>query len=214
MDSWSYFQASWDLAPLHLIALFVLLLVVLALRRAKVEKPGAIISLRPSRVVDNDRVVIFDFDGVLTSQESCGGSVRSAAQRRRIFGGAERLELLEVFLEELSQSARLGMVSRNQRAVIQQALGPMAQFFGAELIFGREDFELAVPKSQVIETILERNCLARKDLLFIDDMFLNVSDVSQHCKVDTMHVRKCGMDIWDFEYVLTWARNAMDVRGT
>ncbi|CAJ1458318.1 unnamed protein product [Effrenium voratum] len=213
MDSWSYFQASWDLAPLHLIALFVLLLVVLALRRAKVEKPGAIISLRPSRVVDNDRVVIFDFDGVLTSQESCGGSVRSAAQRRRIFGGAERLELLEVFLEELSQSARLGMVSRNQRAVIQQALGPMAQFFGAELIFGREDFELAVPKSQVIETILERNCLARKDLLFIDDMFLNVSDVSQHCKVDTMHVRKCGMDIWDFEYVLTWARNAMDVRG-
>ena len=30
-----------------------------------------------------------------TRQESCGGSVRSAAQRRRIFGGAERLELLE-----------------------------------------------------------------------------------------------------------------------
>jgi len=155
----------------------------------------------------SSRMVLFDFDGVLTTQEVTGDL--SQAARCRAFGGPGRLAELEVRLEELCQHARVGIVSRNYKTVIERALGPrpdLAQFFDPTLIFGYEDCDDSMPKSSVIEAVLQENDLHRHELLFVDDSFLNISDVSQHCHVETLHIRKSGMASWDWEYILGWAR--------
>mmetsp|Transcript_71650 Transcript_71650/g.167789 ORF Transcript_71650/g.167789 Transcript_71650/m.167789 type:complete len:222 (+) Transcript_71650:49-714(+) len=198
---------AWDVDPLLLTLFFgAVATAVLALYRAHAVEPPP----RKSRIAPATpltRVVLFDFDGVLTTQEVHGPMSKSA--RARAFGGSERLRQMQGILEELSQHARLGIVSRNFVAIIQQALGQppeLSQFFDPDLIFGYEDCPDEVPKSRIVEGALQEADLHRQELLFVDDSFLNTSDVSQHCHVETLHVRTSGMASWDWEYILSWAK--------
>ena len=177
--------------------------------------------LQPFHFNSKRRVVIFDFDNVLTSQEVkevsrskalSAFSVLSALKKAFLgdaFGGEERVALLDAFLENLSQGAYLGIVSRNRREVIEASLSSVDLVRHFHFIVGREDFEDSIPKSKVIQDFLtEHPNLNKHDLLFVDDMFLNVSDVSQHCHVPTLHIRKAGgIDTWDCDYILNWARH-------
>eukprot|EP00439_Symbiodinium_sp_Y106_P057799 s647_g8.t1 len=157
---------AWDVDPLLLTLFFgAVATAVLALYRAHAVEPPP----RKSRIAPATpltRVVLFDFDGVLTTQEVHGP------------------------------------MSKNFVAIIQQALGQppeLSQFFDPDLIFGYEDCPDEVPKSRIAD-------LHRQELLFVDDSFLNTSDVSQHCHVETLHVRTSGMASWDWEYILSWAK--------
>ena len=171
---------------------------------------------------DKSQLVIFDFDNVLTAQEVTDevtedtsaftfAALKKAVLRplgRGAFGGEERLGLLDSFLQELAQHANLGIVSRNSRQVIKASLSKadLLQYF--PLIFGSEDFEDSVPKSNVILDLVTFHKVQPKDVLFVDDEFLNVSDVSQHCHVATLHIRTPGgINCWDCEYILAWARS-------
>ena len=170
---------------------------------------------------DKSQLVIFDFDNVLTTQEVTDVEVHAASFSfaalkkavfrplgRGAFGGEQRLGLLDTFLQELSQYANLGIVSRNSRKVIRASLSTadLLQYF--PLIFGAEDFEDLAPKSKVISDLVTFHNVKPDNVLFIDDMFLNVSDVSQHCHVATLHIRTPGgIDCWDCEYILAWARS-------
>ena len=116
--------------------------------------------------------------------------------------------MLSTFLGTLAQDANLCIVSRNSSSVIRKALASVDWLRYFVVIYGAEDFDVSVPKSQVIGDLMSLHRKEVDEVLFIDDMFLNVSDVSQHCHVATLHIRTPGgMDVWDCEYILAWARS-------
>jgi len=124
------------------------------------------------------------------------------------FGGQRRQQVLSTFLGTLAQDANLCIVSRNSSSIIRKALASVDWLRYFVVIYGAEDFDVSVPKSQVISDLMSLHRKEVDEVLFIDDMFLNVSDVSQHCHVATLHIRTPGgMDVWDCEYILAWARS-------
>lgn len=235
---WNFkLDVSWNPILLHLLlALLICLLaafaaIALRFRKRDIGKSSIAqdVPKEPKQCHfchDKSQLVIFDFDRVLTAEEvweakdaptaasAFSGAflaLKKALFRplgRGAFGGEQRLVQLQTFLQELSELANLCIVSRNSRKVIQTSLESadlLPYFFS---IFGAEDFEDIVPKSKVIGDLVSFYTVEAEDVLFIDDMFMNVSDVSQHCHVATLHIRKLkGMDCWDCEYILAWARS-------
>eukprot|EP00438_Fugacium_kawagutii_P034362 Skav216717 [mRNA] locus=scaffold91:727296:728045:- [translate_table: standard] len=231
-------DVSWNPILLHLLlALLICLLaafaaIALRFRKRDVGKSSIAqdVPKEPKQCHfchDKSQLVIFDFDRVLTTEEVwCteemdGAPTASAFSGtfsllkkalfrplgRGAFGDEQRLVQLQTFLQELSELANLCIVSRNSRKVIQTSLesAELPYFFS---ILGAEDFEDMAPKSKVVGDLVSFYTVKAEDVLFIDDMFLNVSDVSQHCHVATFHIRKLGgMDCWDCEYILAWARS-------
>lgn len=228
---WNFkLNVSWNPILLHLLlALLICLLaafaaIALRFRKRDIGKSSIAQEVFPKEPKecakqchfcnDKSQLVIFDFDRVLTTAEVWEDAPTTFAALKALFrplgrgafGGEQRLVQLQTFLEELSELANLCIVSRNSRKVIQTSLESadlLPYFFS---IFGAEDFE--DPKSKVIGDLVSFYTVEAEDVLFIDDMFMNVSDVSQHCHVATLHIRKLGgMDCWDCEYILAWARS-------
>ena len=176
-------------------------------------------SSRPSEIAQSTEVpvfceeklmVIFDFDNVLTTQDTLDPLSRLIGfwVPGSSFGGQRRQQVLSTFLGTLAQDANLCIVSRNSSSVIRKALASVDWLRYFVVIYGAEDFDVSVPKSQVIGDLMSLHRKEVDEVLFIDDMFLNVSDVSQHCHVATLHIRTPGgMDVWDCEYILAWARS-------
>ena len=188
MSDWIGFSSNLDDHGLQ-FALVIFLLAVAAFAAAiSFRKPcakiaqsalaeGAPTAPRLPFCFSKRRVVIFDFDNVLTThevKEVSEGRVFTALKKVLLggaFGGEERLALLDAFLDNLSQCADLGIVSRNSRQVIEASLSSadLKQYF--HMIFGHEDYQDSVPKSKIIQHFLEQG-VNKHDLLFVDDMFL------------------------------------------
>lgn len=163
------------------------------------------------------RVVIFDFDQVLSTVEVGLHMLQSASERA--FGGSERVSELDDMLTALGTGGvALAIVSRNSRHIIQRSLSISVSRRGTDLwrhfavpgmVFGWEDYDDGVTKSQVIaERVLPSCRLPASSALFVDDMLKNVADVRGQCPgISVLHVKGGGGLNGDgMRSVLDWAQ--------
>lgn len=177
----------------------------------------------PLTRVTYTRAVVLDFDQVLSVVET--GLAQLTQAERLVFGGAARVKELDALLGEIRSQpgVALAVVSRNSRHVVEKALEmqPFSQHVSGEsstsllrhftpgLVFGFEDYPDSMPKSSVItEKIMRPMSLGRPDVLFVDDMMSNVSDVQRVCGVEVLHVSGGGgMRAHHFEAIRQWLKS-------
>lgn len=156
------------------------------------------------------RLAVFDFDCTLTSRHL---HLFQDPERivDRVFGGADRVGMLQRFLGDLRSSSAIVIVTRNSKHTVRKALAQagLLEFITGELIFGFEDYSDDIPKSEVVaKRVMPATSIPdQESVIFVDDDPANVRDVRSRCPgISVVQAPRDGLTSQECEEILAWAR--------